>query len=104
MTPSSVDDSGQQGFFDQPINDQEVLRGLRDACAISLDNKEAASYYAGAQRKIKELLPSVSEPTRFMLGEDLAIEVRPGSREEYTVAQTDSIQRKKIVTDFQGEA
>lgn len=97
-----VDDSGQQGFFDEPISNAETLSKLREQCDVYAENKEAASAYARANREIKELLPSVEHATRFLLGEDLAIEVTPQSKDGYDVGPK-TIQRKKIITDFHSE-
>lgn len=100
----SVDDSGQQSFFDEPITQPETLAKVRQACDLITENKQAAGKFAKGNRDLKELLPAVDRPTRFLCGEDLAIEVWPGSREEYTVEATDGIQRKKVVRDFQAES
>jgi hypothetical protein len=99
-----VDDSGQQGFFDQPIESPETLIKVREACDLVTENADAASSFAKGKRQLKELLPAVEQPTRFLCGEDLAIEVKPGHREEYTVEETDGIQRKKIVRNFESES
>jgi hypothetical protein len=76
-----VNDGGQQSFEDKVLMDEE----LAAACDDLLEKKEAASDYRKANAKIKERLPGVKEPTRFLVNEQYFVEVTPYSVEGHEV-------------------
>lgn len=86
-----VSEEAQAGFEDKPLNDPD----LGEACERYLEHKEAASEYARANRDIKERLPAVEVPTRFLVNESYVVEVTPQSRDGYDVNPT-TVQRKSV--------
>ena len=92
MAGNGVKDEGQTTFADVKIHDP----GAVAACELIVDNREAASAFAKGGRDLKEILPAVTEPTQFVIGEGaFLIEVTPGDRNEYTV-EAGTVQRKSI--------
>ena len=88
----AVTDEGQAGFEDVIINDPEAV----EACELVIENKLAAADHAHGNRMLKEILPTVTEPTQFRIGEGrFLITVTPGKREGYEV-KAGTVQRKKI--------
>lgn len=88
----AVTDEGQASFTDLVIHDPNAI----EACELIVDNKVAASNHARGNRMLKEILPEVTEPTQFNIGEGrYLITVTPGARDAYTV-DAGTTQRKKI--------
>jgi len=87
----AVKDGGQAGFTDVPFMNDD----LAEAIERYLEHKESASEYAKANKDIKEILPGVEEPTRFVIGERYFIEVTPQSVDGYAVKARRQ-QRKRI--------
>ena len=88
----AVSDEGQASFTDLVIHDPNAI----EACELVVDNKKAASDHVRGNRMLKEILPAVTEPTQFNIGEGrYLITVTPGERDAYTV-EAGTTQRKKI--------
>ena len=77
------------------IEVQLTMFPLLDALEDLEFHKEAAKKYARAQRVLKKNIPPVSTPTRFLVGEDWAIEVTPEDRDGFAVKDM-VVQRKSI--------
>ena len=76
-----LQNGGQASFEDKPLMSQEIA----GACEALLENKDAASAYRKANALLKELLPGVDEPTRFIIGESYFITANPYDVEGHDV-------------------
>ncbi len=76
-----VKDEGQQAFEDKKLMDAE----LAEACETVLETKDAASDNRKANAKIKDKLPAVKQPTRFLVDERFFLEVTPYSVDGHEV-------------------
>ncbi len=81
----------QVNFEDVPLMTGEAI----DACERYFEHKNGAKQYAQANRDLKELLPAVEQPTRFIVGEQFFIEVTPQSVDGYQVKPRHQ-QRKRV--------
>ena len=93
-----IKDGGQRGFKDVPLMDEK----LAAACEMILDTAEATSDNARAKLVLKELLPPVTEPTRFMIGERYFIECVPYEADDIEVPGGTRI-RKRILNATSSE-
>ena len=78
---AKVKDGGQGRFEDKPL----IVAGLEDHIETILETKQAVASNRAANAKVKEALPAVSEPTRFVIGERFFIEVTPYSVDGHEV-------------------
>ena len=89
---ATATDGGQAGFADVPLMDQEIMA----ACEEQLLTDEYAKNNRKAKAVIKDLIPKVSEPTRFMIGERFFVLATPYSVDGHEVSGGDR-QRNRIV-------
>jgi len=84
-------DGGQASFEDVPLLNGEIL----DACERYFASKDGYKDYVRANRDLKEALPAVEVPTRFIIGEQYFVEVTPQSVDGYEV-EARRQQRKRV--------
>jgi len=88
---AKVNSGGQTSFEDVPMLNSEVI----DACERYFEHKESYKEYVSANRDLKDALPQVDVPTRFIVGEKYFIEVTPQSVDGYEVKPRKQ-QRKRV--------
>jgi len=91
-------------FFDQPLEDPDGE--LREACEEFDRTHQAALDHQAANEAIKKILAKPDKPTRFVVGEDLFIEVNPTTvkMRERRGTSEHAVLRKKIKWAHEGEA
>lgn len=87
-----IKDGGQRSFKDTPLMDAE----LATACEMIMDTAEATSDNARAKQVLKERLPAITEPTRFIIGERYFIECVPYEADDIEVPGGTRI-RKRVL-------
>ena len=87
-----VTDGGQKSFTDQPLPDAE----LEEACETILANKDAVAEDRRAKAVRKERVPTISEPTRFIVGERYFIYATPYEADGHEVSGG-ARQRNRVV-------
>ena len=71
---AKVEDGGQAGFEDKPLS---VPPDVLEAIESYLENKAAATDFSKARTAIKEAVPEVEKPTRFVIAERYIILATP---------------------------